>query len=875
MRILWHSNGMASQSGYGNQTGLFAPLIQAHEDYSLKISAFWGRQGRPAMVGASGVEEYPGVGGDPYGANFTREHVKNLKPDAVVSLIDPFVLDPMIWGAFNWAAWTPVDCDNVGDENLNVIRHAKRVWAMSRFGERELKAAGIQNVDYVPHGVDTDVFTPIDREAARREFGEQIGRELDGKFVVVTVAANVGAPSRKNFQGMMQAFAAFHRAYPESVWYIHTDALGAVGGGENLPRMAKLFGIEDAVVFPHGYKYLMGLYEPLYLNKVYNAADVMLLLSMGEGFGIPIIEAQAAGCPVIVTDGSAMTELCMSGNTVKSVPYAAWGSRAGGLWRLADVDYAVEMLHGYALVDGKLSREKAREFALAYDYRRVFEQYMVPALEKLTPIKLADYEKGGTGAYALGEVSSVYKLPEMDFNPGDVVIDVGANVGAISCWIGVHHPEVRVYAFEPVKPSYDLLVENLEANGCTNVQAFNMAITGDGRDVSVYGALDENAGGASVYLDDGNGEVFHAKSVTLAEFMESQAIERVRLLKLDCEGSEYEILESSWDVLARVDAVRAEFHENDLIREQYDTSGIIAKLQDAVPDVSDIRIEMAPAVSALDKVRSIAPSPPKSPSPTGGEGDLKTTPMVTVLIPTKNGAETICRAVESVLTPPPIPLPVDGEGEQVERVGEAYVEVVVVDDGSTDETVHILRSLRERYAGLVLIEMGENVGQVAAMNAGLSVARGEWVLFIGDDDMVDAGALREMIDQVEDWDDTIGFVYADYQYMGKRADRVVTPAFRREDYHRHFAAGAACMWRRRIGLAYRTLHEGKHAHGEDFDLIYRLVEMGYVGKKLATSKPVVYLNLVDGRGTSWLHANQDSGPLAEFKRRHPQFVGRL
>ncbi len=70
-------------------------------------------------------------------------------------------------------------------------------------------------------------------------------------------------------------------------------------------------------VFPNRYKLWIGEYDQRYLALMYNAADVFLGPSRGEGFGIPIIEAQACGTPVIVTNFSSMPELVRWGVAVE------------------------------------------------------------------------------------------------------------------------------------------------------------------------------------------------------------------------------------------------------------------------------------------------------------------------------------------------------------------------------------------------------------------------------------------------------------------------------------------------------------------------------------------------------------------------------
>ncbi len=86
---------------------------------------------------------------------------------------------------------------------------------------------------------------------------------------------------------------------------------------------------------------------------------------------------------------------------------------------------------------------------------------------------------------------------------------------------------------------------------------------------------------------------------------------------------------------------------------------------------------------------------------------------VSVIIPTYNRADYIVRAINSVLA-------------QTYR----NYEIIVVDDGSTDET----RALLEPYANYVNYVYQDNAGPAAARNKGISLAKGEWLAFLDSDD---------------------------------------------------------------------------------------------------------------------------------------------
>jgi len=120
------------------------------------------------------------------------------------------------------------------------------------------------------------------------------------------------------------------------------------------------------------------------MAAMYNAFDVKTLVSMGEGFGIPILEAQACGCPVVVGDWTSMGELCFSGWKVSKAdaepfwtPLAAYQyyPRSGAILDAYEAAYQMKGNQEY--------RTRAREGALAYDADRVTEKYWKPVLDDI------------------------------------------------------------------------------------------------------------------------------------------------------------------------------------------------------------------------------------------------------------------------------------------------------------------------------------------------------------------------------------------------------------------------------------------------------------------------------------------------------------
>jgi glycosyltransferase involved in cell wall biosynthesis len=379
---LWVSNAPHVGTGYGQQSAIFTPMIKG-SGRGISIFAFFGIEGAP-MMNPDGILMLPRVG-HPFGNDVVAGHYQNTKSDITISLIDPHALDPNQYAALNWCAWTPVDCTPVFAGNVNALKSARWVWSMSQHGHRELTKAGFEPI-YVPHGIKTDVFKPANRDEARKLLSAATGVDFANKFVVAMNSANKGTPSRKGFYEAFAAFKAISDKRDDAMLYLHGEMNG-IYNGENLPGIAEMVGIDPAkIVFAPQYHFLAGYLLPDFVNAVYNAADVFLSTTHGEGFGIPIIEAQAAGCPVIVPDASATSELCITGQKVPTITYMPV---TGTTWERPIVSSVVGALEwAYAKRGDDALRNQARAGVMHYDHKHVFATYMQPALEKME----ADYD---------------------------------------------------------------------------------------------------------------------------------------------------------------------------------------------------------------------------------------------------------------------------------------------------------------------------------------------------------------------------------------------------------------------------------------------------------------------------------------------------
>ena len=139
----------------------------------------------------------------------------------------------------------------------------------------------------------------------------------------------------------------------------------------------------------------------------------------------------------------------------------------------------------------------------------------------------------------------------------DIVMDVGANIGAFTVLAGRRAGRGQVYAIEPSRNNFAQLSENVRLNELRHVHLFNVALD------ATEGETILNMGGACPSLVS-NAEFNLSEKVrteTLAGFLKHEGLNRVDLLKMDCEGSEFDILMSApQEALACIRRIIMEYH---------------------------------------------------------------------------------------------------------------------------------------------------------------------------------------------------------------------------------------------------------------------------------------------------------------------------
>lgn len=393
MKFLVHGNAPHVKTGYGVQVAQLAERLKG-AGHEVAISCTYGQQGGLGTWVVPSTRDqvvlYP-CGYETNGNDIVHMHgLHHFGGDPtggwLVTVLDVWCMLQPALADFNVAAWTPVDHFPVPQDVLKFFHRTEAVpIAMSRFGERLLFEAGLDPV-YIPLAVDTNVYRPTPTLPVNGE--DKPVRQLlgipDDAFVVGMVAMNKGwARDRKGFNEAFRAFGQFWKAHPEAVLFLHAEKYGAAEG-QNLVELAQHCSIPDhAIVWCDQYAYRLGAPAEV-MAATYTAMDVLLAPSHGEGFCVPLIEAQACGTPVIATDFSAQPELVGAGWLVGG--QAEWDPAQHASYVVpfvADIIKALEKAHE-ARGDQQL-RDKGVRFAAQYDADHVFTEFWQPFLASLEP----------------------------------------------------------------------------------------------------------------------------------------------------------------------------------------------------------------------------------------------------------------------------------------------------------------------------------------------------------------------------------------------------------------------------------------------------------------------------------------------------------
>lgn len=258
-----------------------------------------------------------GVGSkDPYGRQRAFDMMsKDLEFDVLFLFQDSFILQslmsqglPKLKQMKNFVSigYYPVDgapkkswidCMNMLDAPVTYTEFAKTesILACPAIGDR---------LQVIPHGVNIKDFYPLPKKDVQSFRRQYFGKHAD-KFIITNVNRN---QQRKDIPRSILAFKEFKRRRPNSLLYLH---MATQDQGWNLSEVIKSMGLvsnEDVLLPGNNFGPNQG-YPISVVNQIYNASDVVMSTTVGEGFGLSSLEAMACRTPILFPNNTSLTEI--------------------------------------------------------------------------------------------------------------------------------------------------------------------------------------------------------------------------------------------------------------------------------------------------------------------------------------------------------------------------------------------------------------------------------------------------------------------------------------------------------------------------------------------------------------------------------------
>lgn len=162
-------------------------------------------------------------------------------------------------------------------------------------------------IEVIPHGVDTKIFHPTDAEEAKEWRSKYFHGHADGKTLVVNVNRN---QPRKDIGRTLQVIRKVvdDGRIGDFLFYLHMQPKDL---GLDVVSAAKSLGLEmyKHYVIPNK-EYSANKFPATMLNRVYNAADIVMSTALGEGWGLSLTESMATKTPVIAPNHTAVADVC-------------------------------------------------------------------------------------------------------------------------------------------------------------------------------------------------------------------------------------------------------------------------------------------------------------------------------------------------------------------------------------------------------------------------------------------------------------------------------------------------------------------------------------------------------------------------------------
>ncbi len=307
--------------------------------------------------------------------------IVNFAANLLRGLVDLLAPVPVWW-------WLTVESDPISPLDLAAIEGATAI-SMSKFGLEQLERAGVEDRAYIPAGLDP-AFVVSEDQAARQALRAQIAGPDCTHLTGIVARYYVSTDGdRKAYAQQLRAWAAFAEDKPGARLYCHVprEDKGRADGQSGVYDMVRALGLAGRVLFPKDIRAIQGI-STADMARLYGAFDVLLSASASEGFGLPIIEAQACGTPVVTTNWTAMGELTHWGLAVDPLDMQ-WVPSLRSWWAWPDVQRTTMALQALYVTwqdaggrwPMELRRTVSRYMCQEFGWDRLFREKWTPLVQ--------------------------------------------------------------------------------------------------------------------------------------------------------------------------------------------------------------------------------------------------------------------------------------------------------------------------------------------------------------------------------------------------------------------------------------------------------------------------------------------------------------
>lgn len=248
------------------------------------------------------------LGSGRYDLAFTLQDTFNMEPIAQKIIETRNALLSQNQKGFKWIYYYPIDARPKENWIRNAAALADYPVSYTEYGKRESLSfvpEMASKIRVIPHGIEPSNFHKIDDKELLKKFrSEFFVGNADGKFLVTNVNRN---QPRKDMARTMQIFRLFKNQVPEALLYLHMNAYDVAYNLHEVARNFDLIPDKDYII-PKNFREDVGTSTDI-LNAIYNVSDLIMTTTLGEGWGLSITEAMAAGTPVIAPNHTSLTEM--------------------------------------------------------------------------------------------------------------------------------------------------------------------------------------------------------------------------------------------------------------------------------------------------------------------------------------------------------------------------------------------------------------------------------------------------------------------------------------------------------------------------------------------------------------------------------------